>query len=216
MDQEAGQNCGQLFVFPAADVSMISQLMWYNVEKGGEKMEKILNEILSTLKDHSKRFDSIDEKFDSIDERFVSIDAKLVSIDESFNSIGGDLADVKIRLGSVEDKIISVDGRLDSVEDRLTSVDGRLDSVDDKLVSVDGRLGSVDDRLQTLSEQIDNNATEFRSHFKHIETKLEQHEETFHLISDTLIGTQIDIEHLSKKSGLHETEINQLKKRIHS
>ncbi|MDM5228425.1 hypothetical protein QUF73_20060 [Cytobacillus sp. NJ13] len=109
-------------------------------------MEKILNEILSTLKEHSKRFDSIDHEF----------------------------ADVKNRLGNVENRI--------------------------------GRL----------SEQIENNATEFRSHFKHIETKLDQHEETFHVISDALKGTKIDIEHLSKKSGVHETEINQLKKRIHS
>lgn len=123
-------------------------------------MEKILNEILSTLKEHSKRFDSIDHEF----------------------------ADVKNRLGNVENRI-------------------------DK---VDSRLGNVENRIERLSEQIENNATEFRSHFKHIETKLEQHEETFHVISDALRGTKIDIEHLSKKSGVHETEINQLKKRIHS
>ncbi|CAM3891362.1 hypothetical protein GCM10009865_11620 [Aeromicrobium ponti] len=165
-------------------------------------MEKILNEILSTLKEHSKRFDSIDERF--------------VSIDEGFNSIGGDLSDVKIRLGNVEDKLVSFDDKLVSVEDRLGTVDDRLGTVDGKLVSVEDRLGSVDDRVRALSEQIDNNAAEFRSHFKHIETKLEQHEETFHFISDTLIGTKIDIDHLSKKSGLHDTEINQLKKRIHS
>lgn len=151
-------------------------------------MEKILNEILSTLKDHSKRFDSIDERF---------------------ISIGGDLSVVKIRLGNVEDKLVSFEGKLISVEDRLVNVDG-------KLVSVEDRLVSVEDRVRALSEQVDNNAAEFRSHFKHIETALEQHEETFHLISDTLIGTSIDIDHLSKKSGLHDTENNQLKKRIHS
>ncbi|MCS0791442.1 hypothetical protein [Cytobacillus pseudoceanisediminis] len=130
-------------------------------------MEKILNEILSTLKEHSKRFDSVDQRFDSIDHEFI---------------------DVKNRLGNVESRI-------------------------DK---VDSRLGSVENRIERLSEQIENNATEFRSHFKHIETKLEQHEETFNVISDAIKGTKIDIVHLSEKSGVHEMEINQLKKRIHS
>lgn len=137
-------------------------------------MEKILNEILSTLKEHSKRFDDIDQKFDSVDQRFDSIDHEF--------------ADVKNRLGNVESRI-------------------------DK---VDSRLGSVENRIERLSEQIENNATEFRSHFKHIETKLEQHEETFNVISDAIKGAKIDIVHLSEKSGVHEMEINQLKKRIHS
>lgn len=120
-------------------------------------MEHILNEILSTLKEHSKRFDSIDERFASIDERF------------------------------------------DAVEKEITSVKVRLDQVE-----------------ENLSEKINNNATEFRSHFKHIENKLDQHEETFLVISDELKGTRIDIIHLSEKSGVHDTEINQIKKRIHS
>ncbi|MCM3092478.1 MULTISPECIES: hypothetical protein [unclassified Cytobacillus] len=130
-------------------------------------MEKILNEILTTLKDHSKRFDSIDHE----------------------------ISDVKSRIGNVE---------------------SRLGNVENRLGNVESRLGNVENNVDKLSKQIENNATEFRSHFKHIETKLDQHEETFHIISDTLMGTKIDIEHLSKKSGVHETEINQLKKRIHS
>lgn len=130
-------------------------------------MEKILNEILTTLKDHSKRFDSIDHE----------------------------ISDVKSRIGNVE---------------------SRLGNVENRLGNVESRLGNVENSVDKLSKQIENNATEFRSHFKHIETKLDQHEETFHIISDTLMGTKIDIEHLSKKSGVHETEINQLKKRIHS
>ena len=72
-------------------------------------MEKILYEILDQLKDHSKRFDNIDQRFDGIDQR-----------------------------------------------------------------------------LQNLEEAIQNNTTEFRSHFKHIHTKLDHHEEAFRLISDKL------------------------------
>ncbi|WP_286167956.1 hypothetical protein [Bacillus sp. 22-7] len=40
-------------------------------------MEKILNEILSTLKDHSKRFDSIDKRFDSIDHEISDVKSRL-------------------------------------------------------------------------------------------------------------------------------------------
>jgi chromosome segregation ATPase len=171
-------------------------------KKEVKKMEKILNEILSTLKEHSRRFDSIDERFDSVDKRFVSIDERFDSVDKRFVSI--------------DERFISIDKSFASIDERFNSIGGDLSDVKIRLGHVEDKLVSADDRVRMLSEQIHNNATEFRSHFKHIEAKLEQHEETFHVISDTLIGTKIDIDHLSKKSGLHDTEINQLKKRIHS
>lgn len=158
-------------------------------------MEKILNEILSTLKDQSKRFDSIDKRFDSIDH---------------------EISDVKSRLGNVENRLENVESRMENVENRLGNIENRMENVENRLGNVENRIGNVENKIEVLSEQIENNATEFRSHFKHIEIKLDQHDETFNVISDAIKGTKIDIVHLSEKSGVQEMEINQLKKRIHS
>ncbi|WNS75069.1 hypothetical protein RRV45_19655 [Bacillus sp. DTU_2020_1000418_1_SI_GHA_SEK_038] len=77
-------------------------------------MEKILYEILDQLKDHSKRFDKLDQRFDAVDER----------------------------------------------------------------------LDTIDHRLFKLEEIVQNNATEFRSHFKHIHSKLDQHEDAIRILSN--------------------------------
>ncbi|WP_066290441.1 hypothetical protein [Bacillus sp. FJAT-29937] len=113
-------------------------------------MEKILYEILDQLKDHSKRFDKIDERFDAVDRR------------------------------------------LDAMDQRFESIDRRFDAVDE-------RLDSIDHRLYKLEETVQNNATEFRSHFKHIHSKLDQHDENFRIISENLkvatVGTKKNSTH---------------------
>ncbi|MBU8881211.1 hypothetical protein BGM26_20000 [Bacillus sp. FJAT-29790] len=150
-------------------------------------MEKILNEILEQVKGHSKRFDAIDERFDKVDERFDGI----------------------------EKELNEVKGRLGNVENRLESVEGRLENVENRLENVEGRLENVEDSVHKLEDAAKNNATEFRSHLRQLEIFLDKDKETFRVISSELEGNKIDIKHLSEKSGVHDTEINQLKKRIH-
>lgn len=65
-----------------------------------------------------------------------------------------------------------------------------------------------------MDERFDNLTTEMRSHFKHIETKLDHHEKLYQVVSNELNAAQIDIEYLSEKTGVHDKEINQLKKTI--
>lgn len=122
-------------------------------------MEQILNEILHQLREHTRRFDSIDKE----------------------------IGDVKDGLGNVESRLENVENRLENVENSI----------------------------HRLEETVNNNATEFRNHFKQIETRLNQHEETFRVILNELTGTKIDKKYLSSKTGVHETEINQLKERAH-
>ncbi|MBP2242015.1 chromosome segregation ATPase [Cytobacillus eiseniae] len=150
-------------------------------------MEQLLKEILEQVKGHSKRFDAIDSRLGQLDER----------------------------LGNVENRIDNVDQRLGNVKNRIDNVDQRLGNVENRIDNVDQRLGNVENKLDSLEEIINNHATEFKSHFRQIETKLDQHEKQFQILSDQIIGTKIDIKHLSGKTGVHDTEINQLKKRIH-
>jgi archaellum component FlaC len=67
--------------------------------------------------------------------------------------------------------------------------------------------------VESLKETFENNATEFRN-FKHIETKLDQHEDVFKTVAAEIKGVKIDIDYLSKKAGIHDKEINQIKMRI--
>ena len=69
---------------------------------------------------------------------------------------------------------------------------------DQRLDAVDQRLDSVDENITSLREAVENNATEFRSHFKHIESKLDQHEDMFAIVVGDLRGVKFDIEHLSE------------------
>ena len=127
-------------------------------------MEKILYEILDQLKDHSKRFDKIDQRFDTVDQRLGAMDQ-----------------------------------RFDAVDQRLDAMDQRFDAMDQRFDAVDGRLDTIDHRLLKLEETVQNNATEFRSHFKHIHSKLDQHEDAIRIISNKFADTKP----LSKKNSTH-------------
>ena len=86
--------------------------------------------------------------------------------------------------------------------------------VNKSLDTIDSRLDKVESSIESLRETVENNATEFRSHFKHIETKLDRHEKQFEVFAEAIRGNEIDIKFLSEKSGVHEKEINQIKTRI--
>jgi hypothetical protein len=50
------------------------------------------------------------------------------------------------------------------------------------------RFDGVEACIESLKETIEHNATKFRSHFKHIEEKLDHHDKMFKLVSEELIG----------------------------
>ncbi|MGD6842939.1 hypothetical protein ACQCVH_10525 [Bacillus infantis] len=128
----------------------------------------------------------------------------LVSMQEQMTDLGSQL----------NSRFDGVDKRLDSIENRLTNVETRLDSVENRLDTVELRLGGMDKRFDAMDERFDNLTTEMRSHFKQIETKLDHHEKLYQVVSNELNAAKIDIEYLSKKTGVHDKEINQLKKTI--
>ncbi|WP_316570438.1 hypothetical protein [Neobacillus sp. YIM B06451] len=96
------------------------------------------------------------------------------------------------------------------IDNQFELMGKRFDGIDQRLDGIDARLDRVDGRLETIN----NHATEFRSHFKQIHTKLDGHEKVFNVIADEITGIKFDIAHLSAKSGIHETEISTIKKRM--
>ncbi|AGX06227.1 hypothetical protein B14911_04694 [Bacillus sp. NRRL B-14911] len=120
-----------------------------------------------------------------------------------------------VDLGSqMNSRFDAMEKRLDGVDKRFDAVDKRFDAVDKRFDAADERFDAVNKRLDTMDERFDNLTTEMRSHFKHIETKLDHHEKLYQVVSNELNAAQIDIEYLSEKTGVHDKEINQLKKTI--
>ncbi|MBE3570003.1 MAG: hypothetical protein IMW92_07765 [Bacillales bacterium] len=74
-------------------------------------------------------------------------------------------------------------------------------------------LNKGQERLERKTDLV---ITEMRSHFKHIETRLESHQTIFEVVSNEMKSIRIDIEYLSGKTGKHDTEIHNLKKRLQS
>jgi hypothetical protein len=48
--------------------------------------------------------------------------------------------------------------------------------MDQQFLGVNQRLDKVEDSIHSLEETVKNNATEFRGYFRHIDNKLEHHD----------------------------------------
>jgi archaellum component FlaC len=82
---------------------------------------------------------------------------------------------------------------MDQMNRQFDKIDNRFDEMDQKFIKIDKRFDVVDLRfdgveasIQSLKETVENNASEFRSHFRHIENKLEQHDKMFEVVSEEL------------------------------
>lgn len=65
-----------------------------------------------------------------------------------------------------------------------------------------------------LEEKLDNLALETRSGFRHTRLSLDDHQEVFSLVSDQIRNLQTEVDYLSGKTGLHDTKINSLERKL--
>ncbi|WP_438312573.1 hypothetical protein [Sporosarcina sp. FA9] len=91
-----------------------------------------------------------------------------------------------------------------------------MEQMDKRFDQMDKRFDKVEHDIRELREEVGHNQTENRSHFKHLESKLEQQQSTFQVVADEIKGVKIDTMYLSGKMGGHETIINNLRQRIQS
>jgi archaellum component FlaC len=104
-----------------------------------------------------------------------------------------------------------IDKRFEAMDKRFEAIDQRFEKMEQKF---DQRFDRLETKVESLKETVENNTTEFRSHFKQIEKRLDEHEAIFKTVADELKGVKIDIDYLSKKDGVYEKEINQIKMRM--
>jgi SMC interacting uncharacterized protein involved in chromosome segregation len=58
-----------------------------------------------------------------------------------------------------------------------------MEQMNQRFDAVDKRFDKVDADINSLRETVENNATEFRSHFRYVEKKLEQHDSMLEIVA---------------------------------
>jgi hypothetical protein len=101
--------------------------------------------------------------------------------------------------------------RLEERQQRLEERQQRLEERQQRLEEQQQRL---EERQQRWEEKLDHFMIETRSHLKKIEEELVEHRRMFELLSNDWRNAKIDIDYLSAKTGKHDAEIHQIKKRL--
>lgn len=103
------------------------------------------------------------------------------------------------RFDAMDKRFEAIDQRFDRIEHRLDNIEARLDNIEVRIDNIEVRLDAVETSIVSLKETVENNAIEFRSHFTHIETKLDGHDMVFEIIADEM---KFDLKPLRKKIGI--------------
>jgi DNA anti-recombination protein RmuC len=91
---------------------------------------------------------------------------------------------------AIEEKMEQMNKQFEKIDVRFEMINKKFDKIDQRFEAMDERLDSMEQRLEakidSLRETVENNATEFRSHFRHIEAKLDEHKHLFEMIADNM------------------------------
>ncbi|MBD8071414.1 hypothetical protein [Bacillus sp. PS06] len=67
------------------------------------------------------------------------------------------------------------------------------------------------DRIESKLEGL---SSELRSNFKFTNGKIDEHRNVFGIVSEDIKGVKVDIEYLSSKTGIHDTELNNIMSKL--
>ncbi|EKN71376.1 hypothetical protein BABA_01800 [Neobacillus bataviensis LMG 21833] len=68
----------------------------------------------------------------------------------------------------------------------MEQMNKRFDSMDQQFVGVNQRLDRVEENIHSLENTVNNHASEYRSHFRHIGSKLDRHENMLGIIGEVI------------------------------
>lgn len=91
-----------------------------------------------------------------------------------------------------------------------------MGKMDKRFDQMDKRFDKVEEDIASLKEEVRNNQTENRSYIKFIETKLDEHSQTFQVVTGELKGVKIDITYLNRKRAEHDLSLNNLIQRFYT
>ena len=110
--------------------------------------EITLNTIYEILKDHTARFDRMDERFDASDKRVDSLEAKF----DRFESVQSAMA---LRLISVEGTVKEHSAMLQSMHLRLDSLHGLTEKLERRTGRVEQEYVMITEALRRLEQRFD-------------------------------------------------------------
>ncbi|PGP20998.1 hypothetical protein COA01_15785 [Bacillus cereus] len=109
---------------------------------------------------------------------------------------------------------------LKQILEEMQKMNSRMSNMENGMEESFNRLETKVDGLEAgqkrIEEKIDNLTTEARSHFKQLQTKMDDHQRAIVAVGDELSGTNFKIKTLSGKYGEHTIEIESLIRQIKS
>mgnify|MGYP001320360970 CR=1 FL=1 len=165
-------------------------------------MEDLVQQIVTELKNINNRFDRLEKGQQDLVNGQKSLEEGQLRLEE--------------RQKSLEQGQQRLEERQQILEQGQQRLEERQQILEQGQQRLEERQQILEQGQQRLEETINNLGTEMRSHFKHIEKKLDQQHTTFEVVAEEIKNIKIDITYLSEKTGRHDTEINNLSKRIQS
>ena len=111
-------------------------------------MEKILKEILSTVK-------SLDSKVDSLDSKVNSLDSKVDSLDSKVNSLDSKVESLDSRLTSLESKVDNIEEQQKENTQILRALEHKTDIHHSLLDNITNNVAELKGNQKTMQEDID-------------------------------------------------------------
>jgi chromosome segregation ATPase len=114
----------------------------------------------------------------------------------------------------LEENQLRLEERQQRLEERQQRLEERQQRLEERQQRLEEQQQRLEERQQSWEEKLDNFIIETRSHFKKIEEELVEHRRMLELLSNDWRNAKIDIDYLSAKTGKHDAEIHQIKKRL--
>ncbi|TXC85944.1 hypothetical protein FS935_19140 [Metabacillus litoralis] len=98
-----------------------------------------------------------------------------------------------------------------SIDSKFMTIEEKIESLSNDISELKKNISNLENNQQHLATTNENQSSEFRNHFIKLENTLEQQRESFHKNINKL---SIDIDYLSSKTGIHDTKLNNIEKRL--
>jgi archaellum component FlaC len=117
--------------------------------------EITLTTILEILKDHTARFDRMDQRFDGVDKRFDDADKRVGGLEARFDRFESVQNSIALRLISVETTVKEHSGLLQTMQVRLDSLHGLVEELERRTGRIEQEYVMITEALRRLEKRFD-------------------------------------------------------------
>jgi len=117
--------------------------------------EITLNTIYDILKDHTARFDRMDERFDRMDQRFDAADKRVDGLEARLDRFESVQNSIVLRLISVETIVKEHSVMLRTMQVRLESLHGLVEELERRTGRIEQEYVMISEALRRLEQRFD-------------------------------------------------------------